>query len=310
MACKCDVGLGNTGLPNCQPIASVAKKLIVVPTYNDAGTKNGILLSATLDQAYWDAATNNADASERWFPLPSMENLTHERGDSVTEESGSGRLAFIREGVKSLFGEMWKQSPAFLGKLKEAKCTDISVFIVDNDGNIIGSCPSEDGYLYPIALDKNSWDAKMVEATDSTIQKVSLGFNWSDDAKDEDIRMVTSDEYTGNVLGLKGLLDIVGVNGASSKAAATVTIDLQTIYGSKASPVKIKGLILTDFSLFNVTTGLAVVIDSVTEVNGSYTLDYTTGTAGVTIADVLQVTVAKNGYDSTGLSATNIVVAA
>jgi len=310
MACKCDVGLGNTGLSNCEPIANVAKKLIVVPTYSDAGTKNGILLTDTLNQAYFDSKTNEVDASQRWFPLPSMENITHERGDSVTEESGSGRLAFIREGVKSLFGEMWKQSPAFLGKLKEAKCTDISVFIIDNDGNIIGSCPSEDGYLYPIPVDKNSWDAKMVEATDATIQKVSLGFNWSDDAKDEDIRMVTSDEYTGNVLGMKGLLDIVGANASSSLAAATVVIDLQTIYGSKASPVKIKGLIAADFSLFNVTTGLAVAIDSVAEVNGTYTLDYTTGVAGVSISDVLHVTVTKNGYDSTGLTATDIVVVA
>ena len=88
--------------------------------------------------------------------------------------------------------------------------------------------------------------------------------------------------------------------------------NLQTIYGSKASPVKIKGLILADFSLFNVTTGLSVTIDSVTEVNGSYTLDYTIAAVAleVSVSDVLQVTVAKNGYDSTGLSATNIVVAA
>ena len=114
MACKCDVGLGNTGLPNCQPIVSVAKKLIVVPTYNDAGSKNGILLTDTLDQAYWDARVNDADASQRWFPLAAMENITHERAESIVETAGSGKLAFIREGVKSFSGEMWKQSPAFV----------------------------------------------------------------------------------------------------------------------------------------------------------------------------------------------------
>ena len=301
MACKCDVGLGNTGLPNCQPIASVAKKLIVVPTYDDAGAKNGIDLSATLDQAYWDAATNNADASQRWFPLTAMENITHERGDSVSEEAGSGNLAFIREGVKTFFGEMWKQSPAFLGKLKEARCTDISVFIIDNDGNIIGSCPTDDGFLYPIQVDKNSWDARTVEATDSTVQKVSLGFNWSDDEKDENIRMVTSDEYVGNVLGMKGLLDIVGKNAAADSTADTLVISLETIYGSKASPVKVKGLVVGDFVITNVTDSAVLTPLSMVEANGTYTFTFTDG--DIDAAEEVTVAVSKNGYDSTALAA-------
>jgi len=305
MACKCDVGLGNTGLVNCQPIASVAKKLIVVPTYSDAGAKNGILLTDTLDQAYWDAATNNADASQRWFPLAAMENITHERGDSVTEEAGSGNLAFIREGVKAFFGEMWKQSPAFLGKLKEARCTDISVFIIDNDGNIIGSCPTDDGYLYPIQVDKNSWDARTVEATDSTVQKVSLGFNWSDDEKDEDIRMVTSDEYTGNVLGMKGLLDVVGKDAAADSTTDTLTISLETIYGSKASPIKIKGLLVGDFTFL--AGGVSVTPLSVVETNGTYVFTFTPG--DLVSTELAYVTVTKNGYDSTVLSATAITIA-
>jgi hypothetical protein len=291
MACKCDVGLGNTGLPNCQPIASVAKKLIVVPTYSDAGAKNGILLTDTLDQAYFDAKVNAADASQRWFPLPSMENITHERAESITEEAASGKLAFIREGIKSFAGEMWKQSPAFLGKLKEARCTDVSVYIIDNDGNIIGSCPTEDGYLYPIQVDKDSWDARTVEATDSTVQKISLAFNWSDDEKDEDIRMVTSDEYTANVLALKGLLDInAEVAGNATLSTATLT----TIYGSKAAPIKVKGLVLADFSLFNNDTSSAVTIDSVTETSaGVYEIAHA---AGVTLGDSLTLTINKAGY--------------
>lgn len=306
MACKCDVGLGNTGLPNCQPIASVAKKLIVVPTYSDAGAKNGILLTDTLNQAYWDAAVNNADASQRWFPLPTMENITHERGDSITEEAASGKLAFIREGVKSFFGEMWKQSPAFLGKLKEARCTDVSVFIIDNDGNIIGSCPTDDGYLYPIQVDKDSWDARTVEATDSTVQKVSLGFNWSDDEQDEDIRMVTSDEYTGNVIGMKGLLDIVGKDGAADATSDTLTISLETIYGSKANPVKIKGLAIGDFTFL--AGGASVTPISMVETNGTYVFTFSDGDLVATQS--AYVTVVKNGYDSTALSALEIVIAA
>jgi len=304
MACKCDVGLGNTGLPNCQPIASVAKKLIIVPTFNDAGAKNGILLSDTLDQAYFDAKVNEADASARWFPLPSMENITNERADSILETAGSGKLAFIREGVKSFFGEMWKQSPAFLGKLKEARCTDISIFIIDNDGNLIGSCPDEDGYIYPIQVDKESWDAKLVDSTDTTVQKVSLGFNWSDDEKDEDIRMITSDDYTGNLLALKGLLDVCVE--AVSVGTTQAVVKITTIYGSKASPVAIKGLLVGDLVLTNNTTQLPVVIATLTEAPaGTYTLDY----AAQTIADELSLGGSKAGLDFTKAETTVLTVA-
>lgn len=305
MACKCDVGLGNTGLPNCQPIASVAKKLIVVPTYADSGSKNGILLTDTLDQAYWDARVNDIDLSKRWFPLPVMENITHERAESIVETAGSGKLAFIREGVKSFSGEMWKQSPVFVSKLNEARCTSISIFIIDNDGNLIGSCPEEDGYLYPIQIDKDSWDARTVEATDSTVQKVALSFNWSDDEKDGDIRMVTSDEYAGNLLGLKGLLDIYGVDATANATTDALVITLQTVYGSKANPIKVKGLVLADFSILR--NGAAIVADSVTEANGVYTFDFST--ADLIASDSIYVSVVKNGYDSTVLSALEIVAA-
>lgn len=303
MACKCDVGLGNTGTPNCQPIATVAKKLIVVPTYDSTGAKNGILLSDTLDEAYLTAKINAADASQRWFPLPVMENITHERAESISETAASGKLAFIREGIKSFSGEMWKQSPALLGKIKEARCTNISVYIIDNDGNVIGSCPTDDGYLYPIQVDKDSWDARTVEATDTTVQKILLSFNWSDDEKDEDIRMITEDDYTFDALASKGLLDVNATYSGISTTEFTAT--LSTIYGSKAALVKVKGLLAGDFSLFNVTSSSAVTITSVTEsADGVYDFVIPAQSS----ADVLRLTPSKDGYDFTNVVSNTILI--
>lgn len=303
MACKCNVGLGNTGTPNCQPIATVAKKLIVVPTYDSTGAKQGILLTDTLDEAYLTAKINAANAADRWFPLPVMENITHERADSIVETAASGKLALIREGVKSFSGEIWKQSPALLGKIKEARCTDISVFIVDNDENVIGSCPSDDGYLYPIQVDKDSWDARTIEATDTTVQKISLAFNWSDDEKDEDIRMITEDDYSFDALGAKGLLDVNAVYSSISTTGFTAT--LSTIFGSKAALVKVKGLVAGDFALYNVTDDLAVTITSVTEsADGVYDFVIPAQTS----ADVLRLTPTKNGFDFTNVVSNTILI--
>lgn len=303
MACKCDVGLSNTGTPTCEPIATVAKKLIVVPTYDNTGAKSSVTIGTTLDQAFLDAKINAALAADRWFPLVTMENVTQERAESITETSGSGKIAFIREGSRSFFGEMWKQSPTFLGKLKSAKCVDISIFVVDADGNLIGSCPSADGKIYPIAVDKDSWDVRMSSATDATVQKVTLGFNWSDNEKDEYISMLTEDDYTADFLGSKGLLDVSSV--ISNESTTGFTATLSTAYGSKASLVKVEGLLAGDFTLFNVTDTASVSIISVTESSaGVYDFTFSAETS----SDVLRLTPSKNGYDFANVIANTILI--
>lgn len=306
MACKCDVGLGNTGTPTCQPIATVAKKLVVVPTYDSTGAKNSITLTDTLDEAYLTAKINAANSADRWFPLPLMENVTQERAETITEVSGSGKIARIREGVRSFSGEMWKQSPTFLGKLKEAQCVDISVFVIDADGNVLGSCPSADGKLYPIAVDKDSWDVQMASATDSTVQKVVLSFQWSDNERDEYVSMITEDDYSFDILNAKGLLDVTSEYSAISTTSFTAT--LSTAYGSKANPVKVKGLVLGDFALAELTpTPGAVTITSVTEsADGVYVVDFSGDPQ--TSADVLELTITKDGFDFTAVKANTILI--
>jgi len=303
MSCSCDIGLSNTGTPTCVPIATVAKKLIVVPTYGSSGAKNSVTIGTTIDQTFLDGKINAALAADRWFPLVTMENVTQERAESITETSGSGKIAFIREGSRSFFGEMWKQSPAFLGKLKSAKCVDISVFVIDADGNVIGSCPSADGKIYPIAVDKDSWDVKMASATDSTVQKVTLGFNWSDNERDEYISMLTEDDYTADFLGSKGLLDVTSV--ITNEATTGFTATLSTAYGSKANLVKVKGLLVGDFALYNVTDSASVTITSVTEsADGVYDFVF----AAETSTDVLRLTPSKDGYDFAAVITNTITI--
>jgi hypothetical protein len=305
MACKCDVGLGNTGTPNCQPIATVARKLIMVPLYKDDGTKNFIEIGVdTLDQAYLDGKINNADASQRWFPLPQMENITQERAESIFETAPSGVTAKIREGAKSFSGEVWKQSPTFLGKLKEAACLKFGVYVVDNDENIIGYEPDADGKVYPIAVDNNSFDPRLVDATDALVQKILVAFNFADSMRDEFLVMLTEDDYTFDAINSKGLLDVTSANSAITTTTFTVT--LSTAYGSVASPVKVKGLVLGDFTLAELSpTPGAIVITSVTEsADGVY--DFVIPAAKS--ADVLELTPSKNGFDFTAVVANTITI--
>ena len=297
--CKCDdLGLGNTGLPNCQPLMGVDTLPILVPTYDSTGVKNTVPDGTVVDQAYLDARLNDADASKRWYPLTKIENATSERADAITETSAGGTNARIKSGVRTESFEIWKQSPTLISKLEEAQCTDFSVFVVDNNGSLIGMCLDSSGDLFPVRIDKNTLDVKYTKATDTTVAKIVLSYQWAEVEKDSDLSMIAEGEITADLLSAKGLLDI---NSTFSNVGQTsLEVKLETEYGSKSNKVKDSGLLAGDFTLFNVTDSLAVAIISSTETaSGCYTLTY----ASQDVAEVLQLTPSKAGRDYTSVVA-------
>ena len=301
--CKCDnLGLGNTGLPNCQPLMGVDTLPILVPTYDSTGVKNTVPSGTVVDQAYIDAQINHADASKRWYPLVKIENATSERADAITETSAGGTNARIKSGIRTESFEIWKQSPTLISKLEEAQCTDFSIFVVDSEGSLVGMCLDASGDLFPVRIDKNTLDVKYVKATDTTVAKLVLSYQWLEVEKDSNLSMIASDEITGDLLSAKGLLDINVVYSAQSLTGFVAT--LSTEYGSKSNKVKDSGLLLADFSLFNVTQASSVTITSVTEVSGVYTFVIPAQTS----ADVLTLTPTKAGRDYTNVVATDIVI--
>ena len=158
LGCNCEAGLSNTGQPNCVPIFSVTSGLIMVPLKANDGTLNGLDLSASVP--VWSDLINEADSSKRWFPIGAFENVELPKADSQFEEANSGKMAFLRQGKRSFSGELWSEdsTPTLLGKLQLNRCVDFGVYIVDVNGNLIGS--KADGYLYPIPVDNPSFDPR------------------------------------------------------------------------------------------------------------------------------------------------------
>lgn len=303
--CKCDVGLGNTGLPNCAPIASVLRKIILVQTFKDDGTRNFIDLSATLDNSFLTTQLN-ADSDERWYPLPELENVVSERAESTFEEAPSGTRNFVRQGSRTLTGEIWGREalPTLIGKVKSGRCVDVSAYIVDGDGKILGTGdPKDPNKLFPIQLDAQSIDSIWMAATDSTTQKITISLTWDDSVKDEDIYLIQPEvDFTFNALTAKGLLDICVEY--SSITTTGFVAKLFNQYFLKMAGYN-TGLLIGDFSLYNNTAASPVVITSVTEnPDGTYTFVIPAQTP----ADVLTLTPSKDGFDYTDVIATDIVI--
>ena len=253
--CNCNAGLGNTGRPGCVPIQSVTSKLIMVPLNANDGTLNGIDLAAPLPT--WNSLVNEADASKRWFPLPAFENVELPKAESQFEEANSGRMAFLREGKRSFSGELWGEdsTPTLLGKMKAGRCVNFGVYVVDVTGNLIGS--KVNGYLYPIPVDNQSWNPTFMFATDSTVQKIMLTFDFDRLFDDSTMYMITATEANLDFNTLTGLID-VNLAVASQVTTVSVTLEATFDYGTALNPILLQGVTgLTDWSIYDITNQVA-----------------------------------------------------
>ena len=262
-------------------------------------------MSATLDDSFLTTQLNAA-SDTRWYPLPEFENVVSERAESTFEEAPSGTRNFVRQGSRTLTGEIWgKQAlPTLIGKIKAGRCVDVSAYIVDGDGKILGTGDATDpNKLYPIKLDSQSIDSIWMVATDSTTQKIMVSMTWDDSVKDEDIYLVQPEvDFTFNALDAAGLLDIQVAY--SSISTTGFVAELFNEYFLKKAGYN-TGLILGDFSLYNNTTASSVTITSVTEnPDGTYTFV----TPAQTSADNMTLTPSKDGFDYTDVIATDIVI--
>lgn len=297
IGCNCDAGLSNTGRPNCVPIFGITSSFIMVPLIASDGTRNGIDLSTTLPT--WSTLVNEADQSKRWFPLPAFENVELPKADSQFEEANSGRMVFLRQGKRSFAGELWAEdsTPTFLGKLQMNRCVDFGMYIVDVNGNLIGS--EEGSYLYPIPVDNPSFDPKFAFATDSTAQKIMLGFDFDRLFDESTMYMINVEEAGQDFTKLDGLKDVnlIGLSVTTTQASFSAKLS----YGTAINKIIYKGATLTsNWSVKNVTTGSTFAPDSVTEnPDGTYVLDYSVS-GSVSAGNVVEVSVAKIGFDGSG----------
>jgi len=270
LGCNCNAGLSNTGRPGCVPIQSVTASLIMVPLKDNSGVLNGIDLNSALP--VWNDLINEADASKRWFPLPSFENVELPKADSQFEEANSGRMAFLRQGKRSFSGELWgdDSTPTLLDKLNAGRCVNFGIYIVDVNGNLIGS--KSNGYLYPIPVDEQSWDPRFMFATDSTVQKIMLGFDFERLFDEGTMYMITADEAGVDFNALSGLIDVNLVE-VSQVSTTTLVFDASFDYGTALNPIVLQGAVLADFALYDNTAGSSLTIDAINEgPNGTYTI--------------------------------------
>ena len=287
LGCNCNAGLSNTGKPGCLPIQSVTSGLIMVPLTANDGALNFIDLTAPLP--IWSDLINEADSSKRWFPLQGFENVELPKADTIFEEANSGRMVYIRQGKRSFAGELWGETPTFYGKLNTNRCVQFGVFIVDVNGNLIGSKVGD--RLFPIPVDNQSFNPTYMFATDTTTSKVMVAFDFERLFDEGTMYMITPTEANQNFNDLNGLLDVNFTNNVLT--ASTLTTELVLDYGTALNPIQFTGALPADFEL--TVNGVVTALGAVTEVTPSvYEFDLV---GIVSTGDDAVISIDKSGYD-------------
>mgnify|MGYP003655753189 FL=1 len=305
MACKCDVGLSNTGTA-CTPLQAVARQYVMVNKYKADGTLNKLVVAAgTYTTSFWNTQLN-AVADERWRPIGVVKNVADEKADNITQSFNDGSTAFIAEGARTVAAFLPGAAPHLVGQINDARCIEIAMYVIDKDGNLIGK-EIEEGFLHPICVENDTISASYVKNDASaTISGINLSFTWSLDEKDENMTMITVDEMTDGVSGISGLLDIAASYTSITTDGFVATLTVNG-YGTALTPVYDKGLVFPgDFSLFNDSDSLAVTITSVTESTGGGVYTFIIPTQSTT--DSMTLTPSKDGRDYTLTIAAKVVI--
>ncbi len=286
LGCNCNAGLSNTGKPGCLPIQSVTSGLIMVPLTANDGSLNFIDLTAPLPT--WSDLINEADPSKRWFPLQGFENVELPKADTIFEEANSGRMVYIRQGKRSFAGELWGETPTFYGKLNTNRCVQFGVYIVDVNGNLIGSKVKDE--LYPIPVDNQSFNPTYMFATDTTTSKVMVAFDFERLFDEGTMYMITPLEAGQNFNELDGLLDVNFTDDVVT--AGTLVSTLVLDYGTALNPIQFLGAVGGDFAIL--VNGVPGTITGASESPaGTYTITF----SGTTAGDDIVISVDKAGYD-------------
>lgn len=304
MAENCKEGFGNTGFAKvCDASFKAVRGIIVVPTFADDGTENHIEADTVLDDAFLTAQINEDDASKRWYPIQAVEAFDSTRAEPVTEELSSGAIEYIRQGARSVSFQIRRQDARYLGQIKACPCEELSFYLIDSDGKLMGMVKTIDGQdLYPIKMQPSSYNASFVFATETTNQYLTVAFQFALAEDDAFLRVYEDSLVEVSLLTAKGLLDVFATfTGVTTTA---FTVKLSTLF-TKGDKFNASGLVTADFVLKG--NGTPITITSATETpagSGTYVFVIPTTLTSV----VKQLIPTKVGFDFTPVVAKTFTV--
>jgi len=289
VGCTCGQTHGNTGLPNCVQQIKKALGLGVQSMVTNGGVINKIDLT-NISSFSLDDHLSEYDRSIRIYPIMDLRNVTHpDEAEQYATDTAGGKVE-VRDVAYKMAAEVWEVSPAYVGKLKEGKCSRNGVYVFNADG-MVGL--KRGNFLYPIEI--KAYAPKYSHATDADPSKAMISFDYAQGTRVEELWLISWDELGYGINDIHGLIDVnytvvdAPVDGGTN---TTVSYALSTDYGfGNPEAQNVDGLVTANFVCTNKTTGLPVTLVSAVETPDT---KYLFTLPSQTTADVVEIKVATS----------------
>jgi hypothetical protein len=248
---------------DCSSLMEVEKSEVWVPQYDSTGAANKISKADAKTLAAWVAKINAANGSDKYYPLPFLDNIVDERADDTAETLDSGTIIITKQGDRDFEGYFIQEPNCILSEVDAwKKAGSWGKYVIDKAGNIIGKyCSTDPDFLYPILVDHKSLQARLVKPTYTTSMKHRVAYRYAQIEKDADLRVLPVSELDFDPLTEPTFKGLVNVQAAYSAITTTgFTATLTDCYGCP-----IEGLVAGDFTLAEYPAGTSIVITSATE---------------------------------------------
>lgn len=286
MANCCNSKIYPLGSPNCKFNFGIIRGIIFVDYryindvsyYNTQGTPN---VSYMLSQGVAVAT-------------PKLYNVTAEKPESKTQEFEDGTIFKIAESARRINGVIPQGTFWQLGALKKLGCKKLGIYLIDNNGNLLGQSHFTDttSYLYPILIDNESIDAIFQFATDSSVSQISVSLQINSLVKDEDFAVTDETDYTSVIT--NPYTFVIPLNATVNLTTSTASLTLyyhnnlyRRLYitpDDVATPITLSGINKTT----NSAASINVTISSYNSGSGLFSFNIT-GSTGLSSGDTFEI---------------------
>lgn len=265
--CFCpDVGKANLGTLSCPSVMKTIKKHIFMDEFDSTGVRNGIAFSDLVDGVLPDSfvldKVNESDPTKRWYFTPDKyESVTASRTDTVVEDFPSGRKEKIQDGVPEFEGAWIGVDSVLASRASSFGCTASAAFEVDVTGALRGELSTDAQNLYPMAINKGSFDAAPVgEVEGSNVPRIVVKFQYSQTIIEGNFSIMNASLTATDLLKVSGLLDgNTQLLASPPITTGTVNINVPYNFNVLGNPNYIQGLdVAGDWELLDGVTPVAI----------------------------------------------------
>lgn len=262
---SCSSTASNVGAKQlCDNNLTVIRRFIVCPAGYEISTEANALLQST-----WTTAIRTTTAN-RIYPFPLADSITPEMTDDVYQEFPLSGAKFVKDGMMGLTINL-NINKALARKLRTFNNRPCSVFLVDENGNILGW--SDDGTKVK-AFNVQELRIKSQTLPDGTaVVETPVKLVLKDASEWNDYGVVI--QPTWNPLELDGVYDVVVEIVSSSSTSLTVRVNIDSFAVTDPNG-QITGLVKADFALKDDTPSAETITTTTDNGDGTYTHAFST----------------------------------